>query len=349
MKKIITIIVTVVIAVGLIILGVKAVKKAQARDAQIPKAVVNPIVISSLVPRKTAVRLTLPYLAEVANDRDVQLSSKIAARIEMIKKSGIKVKKGDVIARLDTTSLASNIKGVEAEIVANKVALRNLKETHSRTLELLTIKGASVEQSEEESTKIAVLEAKMSGLEQKKIELENMLSYGKVTAPVDGTITVSFGNAGEMSMPGKPLVSIGSENGFYLLVRVPGKYHINSLIMNDKRYKTIELGSTFHGLAEYKVYVDDRRLTSGDRIQVAVVVYEGNTVKLPFDALLNREGKSYVIALHDGSSEVMEVHVIQSGEEGVVIEEPLDDKTIAVAKPDILLKLVAGHAYSIKE
>ena len=79
MKKIITIIVTVVIAVGLIILGVKAVKKAQARDAQIPKAVVNPIVISSLVPRKTAVRLTLPYLAEVANDRDVQLSSKIAA------------------------------------------------------------------------------------------------------------------------------------------------------------------------------------------------------------------------------------------------------------------------------
>jgi hypothetical protein len=32
----------------------------------------------------------------------------------------------------------------------------------------------------------------------------------------------------------------------------------------------------------------------------------------------------------------------------VVIEEPLAGKTIAVAKPDILLKLVAGHAYSIK-
>ena len=33
---------------------------------------------------------------------------------------------------------------------------------------------------------------------------------------------------------------------------------------------------------------------SGERVEVNLVVFDGKAIKLPFDAILNRDGKSYV-------------------------------------------------------
>lgn len=90
-------------------------------------------------------------------------------------------------------------------------------------------------------------------------------------------------------------------------------------------------------------------MTSGDRVEVNVVVFNHKAILLPFDALLNRNGKSYVLAAEGNKATAQEVHIIQSAEQGVVVSENLEGKKIVVAKPDILLKLVSGYTLKVEE
>ncbi len=349
MSKAVKIAIGAAVVAAIIVAGVKTIKNAKAKDAAAPQAVIYPIVVKKMSPKIVQAKLTLPYLAEVSNDKDVKLSSRIAARIVSIKSSGLHVNKGDIIARLDTTAIASNLSSVNGQLKAAEVSLQNLKATHQRTEQLLKIQGASIEESQKELSAIANSGAQIASLKQKAIELTNSLSYATITSPVDGVITKTFDNEGAVSMPGKPLINISAKNGFYLMVKVPSDLKIKGVVFNSKTYEALPLGSTSAGLAEYKVYVGADNLTSGDRIEVSVILFDGKGTLLPFDALLNREGKSYVLIIKGSQATAQEVHILQSAQQGVVIKESLEGKDIVVAKPDILLRLTSGYALKVKE
>ncbi len=339
-----------VVIILVIIAGIFAIKRAKKREANLPPAKMYAIVISTIKPELKQVRLTLPYLAETKNDKDVKLASKIAGRITSIKPSGANVKKGDIIARIDDTSIRSNISSVRAQLKAQQTALENLQATHERTLKLLDAKGASIEQSQMEESKIAGLVSKVESLKQKLNELNNMLTYAVITSPVNGKISKTMVNLGDMAMPGHPVAGISADNGFFLMVRVPDNLKITGVLLDGKEYDAIPLNSTFHGLSEYKVYTDALNMTTGNRVTVDVIVYEGNAINLPFDAILNRNGKSYVLLVDGDKAAPLEVNIVQTGENGIVISnDELTGKEIVVAKQDVLLKLSSGVSLKVKE
>ena len=349
MSKYIKIIIAVIVIAGLGIAGVKKIKAARAADASLPKAKVYPIVVKTMSPKVSEVKLTLPYLAEVANDKDVKLAARIAARVKSIKPSGTHVKKYSVVVKLDTTNIKSSLQSIKEQIQATKIALKNLKATHKRTLDLLKVQGASIEESQKEITNIATTQARLNGLDQQAIELKNNLSYATITSPVDGVIAKTYVNRGALSAPGKPLVAISSKNGFYLLVRAPSNLPILGVEFDSKSYTATPLNTTYHSLSEYKVYTGEKNLISGDRVEVDVVVLNHKGILLPFDALLNRDGKNYVMVVKADKAEAKEVHIIQSAEQGIVVSQNLEGMKIVVAKPDILLKLISGYALKVKE
>jgi RND family efflux transporter MFP subunit len=287
--------------------------------------------------------LTLPYLAQTENDKDVKLSSKVTARVKFIKPSGTKVKKGDVIARLDNTSIQTNAVSLKSQVKATEIAVKNLEDTHSRTKELLAIKGASIEQYQKEESSLEALKAKLDALQQNQIDVANTLTYATILSPVDGIISKTLVNNGDMCLPGHPVANISATNGFYLLLRIPTDLAIYGVNFNNKNYPAIALNSTFNNLAEYKVYVDSKGFTTGDRIEVNVIVFKGQAVKLPFDAVLNRDGKSFVLLNDNNKAKAVPVNVIQTGEDGLVVSNSeIVGKEIVVAKQDILLKLLGG-------
>ncbi len=349
MMKLLKIIIGLAVVVALALAGIKAVKQAKAKDASQPQAKIYPVVVSKLSPKISKVKLTLPYLAIVGNDKDVQLSSKIVARVMKIKKSGSYVKKGELIVSLDTTDIENNLISTKDQIKATNISLENLIKTHKRTQELLKVQGASIEESQKEENIIAKTKASLNALEQKKIGLENTLSYAQILSPVDGVISKTYLNKGSISAPGKPLVEIKSKNGFYLLVRVPNDLAIKGVEFNGKLHNVTPLGTTFNGLAEYKVYTNDAKLISGDRVEVNVVTFNGDGQFLPFDAILNRDGKSYILVIQGDNAIQEEIHIVQSAQQGVIILENLENKQIVIAKPDILLKLTSGYKLKVKD
>jgi RND family efflux transporter MFP subunit len=337
-------------AVVLMAAGVTVLRIAQARDAAAPTAKSYAMVVTTIRPEVRQVTLTLPYLAQIQNDEDVILASRIAARIEFLKPSGSNVTKGDMIARLDNTSIESNLESVKAQLIAQKTALKNLLATHKRTQELLAVKGASIEQSEMEESRIAESESRLEALNQGLNDLTNTLTYASIKSPVSGMISKTTVNIGDMSMPGQPIAVISAKNGSYLKLSVPADLKIVGVTMNNIHYDAIPLKSTFNSLAEYKVYVDGLQMMSGERVEVNVEVYNGNAIRLPFDAILNRNGKSYVFEKQGDKAVATEITILQTGEDGAVIANAdLAGKDIVVEKQDILLKLLSGVSLKVKE
>ena len=308
-KKTIGIIAVIVI----IILAIFAVVNAKRKEANMPIAKKYGIMVSTIKPQLEEVALTLPYLAQTENDKDVKLSSKVTAR-----------------------SLKSQIKATE-------IALKNLEDTHSRTKELLAIKGASIEQFQREESNIEATKAKLEALHQNEIDVNNTLTYATILSPVDGVISKTLANKGDMCLPGHPVANISAKNGFYLLLRIPTDLPVYGVSFNNTMYPAVDLNSTFNNLEEYKVYVNSKGFTTGDRIEVNVIVFKGNSIKLPFDAVLNRDGKSFVLLKENNKAKAIPVNIIQTGENGLVISnKDLAGKELVVAKQDILLKLLGG-------
>ena len=356
MKKALKIGIFLAIVAVLVIGAVRVIKKKKAQMAQTPIAKEYALLVKTLQPSKTSITLTTPYLGVVKNESSVTLSSKFAGRILMLKKEGQKVKKGEIVAKIDDTQLQTKLASLKASIAATKEAiaatravLHNLNDIHARTKRLLKVKGASIEQYQKEQNqiestkaKLASLLAKLKSLKQSQKEVQNELTYTSLHSPVDGIVAKRFANIADLTVPMHPLIKISANSGNYLLIRTPKDIKVYGVVYKAKEYPVKPLHSTFHSLNEYRCDVKDKELIEGERVEVKVITYKGVGTLLPYDAILDRDGKSYVLIAKKSKAQPKEVHIIASSEEGVVVREDFSNQKIVLAKPDILLKLLSG-------
>jgi len=151
-------IITALVIGAIIASAIVAIKEKKKALAEIPIMKSYAMVVGTMDVKPTHTLLTLPYLATIKSDKSVVLSSRIAARVSMIKKSGDRVNQGDLLVQLDTEEMVANIN-------AGEIALNNLLKTHKRTKSLYRVKGASLEQLQKEESNIAMLQAKLQTLQ----------------------------------------------------------------------------------------------------------------------------------------------------------------------------------------
>jgi biotin carboxyl carrier protein len=357
MKKIIWVLIAALLIGG----GVVLVKKKKQAMAEIPPMKLYHQVVEVMLPQTGDIVLTLPALAEVRSDQDVELSSRFSARITSMVKSGDTVKKGQVVVTLDhedllakKESIALQSASLQSEIAAQKIALTTARASHARTKLLLDARGASVEQYETEKSRIASLTAGLKGLtskekmlEQDSKELENLLSYAVITSPIDGVVSSTFANIGVIAMPGVPLLSIEAESGKYLLIRSAGDIQPAEVVFEGQHHLLLPLKHTYKGLNEYRADVETKS-SSGERLPVRLVIYKGAGTLVPQSAMLQKEGQNLCFIPEGEKALPVSVKIIASGTEGVVVEG-LQDRKVIVAKPDILLKLLAGTSITLKK
>ncbi|WP_456450992.1 efflux RND transporter periplasmic adaptor subunit [Hydrogenimonas sp.] len=357
MKKILKTVIFLGLAALLVAGAVRAVKHKKAEEAAIPPAKEYAVVVRTTVPRLASATLTLPALALVANDNDVVLASKLAARVSVMHRSGAKVKQGDVVLRMDkrdldakVAAIKAQISGAKSELAAAETALKTLEAKHARTEKLMKVRGASQEEYDAEVSRIAETKAKMAAAEAKieslaasLREVAQLLDYAVLTAPVSGTVAETFVNPGDMAMPGKPLMKIAAKAGNYLKVRLPADVNATAIVYKGRKLALYPLHTTFNGLDEYRTRLLNDGTPTGTRVDVAAVLYAGEGVRLPSDALLDRGGEKFAFVVEKGRARAVPVTPVASGEEGIVVKESgLAGKPVVVAKPDILLKLLGG-------
>ncbi len=345
----------IVIAIGLVFGAVTAVKKKREQEAKIEKAKVYKIAVNTLKLKKSRVLLTLPYLAVVESSKDAKILTKLSGRVLSIVKTGDRVKKGEVVAKIDDSELVSKlqalklgINSLKLNIDAKKLVLKNLLLTHKRTKELLDVKGASIEQYQNEENQIALTKAGIKTLQSsieinraKIKELESLMSYATLKSPTDGIVSKTFITQGDVSMPGHPLLSISSSEGKYLLLNLPSSQKVKEIVFEGKRYEAKPLHSTFNALEQYRV---DAKISqnSGERVNVKVIVFDKEAIKVPVSGVLQNGGKNYIFIVNADRAVQTKVNVLASGEEGLALPLKYEGKKIVLAKPDIFLKLISG-------
>lgn len=347
--------------IGVVIVGVKMIKAKKDVLEKAKSMKSYNMIVSSMTPVSKEEVLTLPYLALVQSQKNVALASRISARIKYIKKCGKKVHKNELLVKLDENELLSKkqtlklqILSLKAEIYAKKSILNTTLQSHERTKKLLAVKGASQESYDKESSNIASLKAILVSLQnQVKIikesisQIDTSLSYTTLRSPINGIVSKCFANIGDISIPTKPILEIESKDGKYLLVRFSNKTKAKALLFNGVSYPLVSMSSTYNGLNEYRAYIDTN-LATGNRVNISLIIYKAKGIRLPLNALLQKDSKTYCFIVQGDKAEPIEVKVVAQGEEGVIVEGLKENTEIVVAKPDILLKLLAGTPISVR-
>jgi len=348
------------ILAALVVGGAIVIKKKQALDANQSKAKIYPIISKAIDTKVDNVMLTSNYIAQVKNDKEVIINTKFAGKILSIKNLGDRVQKGEVVVRLDNsdlkaklTELSAKESSIKSTILAQKSTLNNLLASIKRTKTLLKVKMASIEelqnQQNQANTLRAQIKASQNSLKEiaaNKKALRNSLSYTEIKSPVEGVVSAKFFNLGDNAFMGKPILKITPKNGNYLSLALTKDY--KEIIYKGKTYQLTPLKASFSGVKLFKATIDDNSLVTGQKIEVAVVLFKGKATLLPYDSLLSINKKSYVFIYKNNKATPKEVHIIESGQEGVVIKEPLEAK-ILVSKPDILLKIKGGYPVKLEQ
>jgi len=345
--------------VGLVVASVTLIKEKKEKLSQAKSMKRYTVLVSTMDVKKQDIELTLPYLATIQSDKNVFISSRMSARINTIIPCGKRVKKGELLVTLDTKELLAKkyalklqINTTISDISAKQNNLSTLESSHRRTKELLEVKGASQESYDKEASSIVSIKAAITALKNKieilktnLVEIDSAISYAIIKSPISAIVSKCYMNQGDIATLLKPILRLESEKGKYLLVRSGIK--VKELIYKGKKYPLMKMNNTSNGLEEYRANIISD-LSTNQRVDINLLVYHNQGIKVPLGAILEKENHTYCFVVNGDTAKVIEIKILARGVEGIAIDGLKNNSKIVIAKPDILLKLLAGVGISTK-
>lgn len=188
----------------------------------------------------------------VIYDREVSIRSEVTGRVaEVLVEEGDRVKKGDVLARLDDTSFVARVERISSELHLQQIELRKAQEEFARAQQQLkrqqqlNARGLATRDTTEELQKIVNVarlriesaEASLIGGRASLQEARQELTKSVFTAPMDGLVVNVSIKVGETVVAGTTNI-IGSE---LMLVADPSSMKVN-LRVDEADIANVELG-----------------------------------------------------------------------------------------------------------
>ena len=178
-----------------------------ARDAQAPASPATPALETAAVQLREA-DLTVSAEAVVEAVRQSTVSSQVAGRIVDIRFDvGDRVKKGEVIVRIDETAAAQALAASEAQAGGAQAALANARAQLERSRSLMAqgfISRAALDKAEADFRAAeSQVKATLAGAGQAAAER----GFATIVAPYSGGGSARHVQLGELATPGRPLMT----------------------------------------------------------------------------------------------------------------------------------------------
>ncbi|MDR0746281.1 MAG: efflux RND transporter periplasmic adaptor subunit [Helicobacteraceae bacterium] len=184
------------------------------------------------------VKKTINAIGEIGAVKLVSVGAQVSGQIETIEvKIGDAVKKGDVIATIDSTAqrnevavIAAKLDSCKAQMQSSQIALTIAERKHERTKALFGKNAVSRQEAEEAQNEYETAKSKAaenaSLVKQTEISLESAkknLAYATITAPLDGTIVslpVKIGQTLNASLDTPVIAQIADLSAVEILIEV---------------------------------------------------------------------------------------------------------------------------------
>jgi RND family efflux transporter MFP subunit len=154
------------------------------------------------------VDLTRSAEAVVEAVRQSTVSSQIAGRIVDLRFDvGDRVKKGDVIARIDERAATQAVAQSEAQVRAAEASLANARAQYERSKQLFAQKFISQAALDKAETDFKSAESQLKAMLAGAGQAATERSFATIIAPYSGVVSARHVQLGEMATPGKPIMT----------------------------------------------------------------------------------------------------------------------------------------------
>jgi RND family efflux transporter MFP subunit len=366
--------------VVLLLLVVGAVKlhfmRIHQNDA-IPDARMPPWAVRTSPVEQRDLATSFPVLATVLTSEEITLACQIQGEIlEMGPREGQTVKKGELLARIDTREIDQQILAEEAKLEAAKADLVNKTDQFKRLKAVLDKGGTS--QSEYDAAQTAVLAAEHTVESLKRLieALKIRKGYGEIRSPANGIVAARLAEPGNICAPSEPLYRITVTGGARVRVALPqniiDKLQPDSTLVltNGKDLINVTLSRIFPaldaralGFAEASVDKPPFGAKSGGRVPGRVILSQRKqALVVPHKALLvsssdPAKGTVFKVRQAEDDSDssgafptiqAVPVQIDLDSEDGVAVLGELKPGTpVVVAHQIVLLKLHDGDPVNV--
>lgn len=345
-------VITIASVVAVIVLGIKGKGLLETRKAEVADEAL-PLAMAVSVPVVHGTQGTLQhtegYLAQIVSDKSIKLSTKLAGYVEKVYVSeSQKVKKGDVLVRIDAIEVRSNIDGLHATLLAQKNDLALAKSIYVRNEKLYKVGGLSKEKLDISKVALQAKEAQLTNTTQKIAQLEHQLSYLKIIAPFDGVVDAILMHEGDLAATGKPIVSMSNGQNKLVFSYAPTKSTViakdQMVLLDGEKIGHVNAIYTTakNGLISAEVALSSPMdLPVGSSVSIEVLTKQAQGCILPQNTLLHKKEGVFVMVYDKGSFRPLKVNV-QMQEKDKVLLSSCPKQAIAQASE---VKLAALPAY----
>ncbi len=371
-SKKITYPVAVIILVLLIAGGIIVHKKRAAMVAHTPPETIAPWALHVATVTRDPVDTGFPALARITTRQPVTIMARITGRIlAMGPREGVAVKKGDLLARIDTSAIEKKIKSLQAQLIAARAEATRTGHELVREEKLFRDGGSSATAVDSRRTAAVTARQKVASLEHQIGALEVEKGYGVIKSPVNGIIAARLAEPGDMCVPGHPLNRITAAGGALVRVELPQSilHQVRPgapvILSYNDRQMTVVVSRVFPsvdaralGHVEADVDAVPFDLPSGSRIDARLILRRAtNAFRVPYGCLLCGEDDTrcrVFIIMQKGKEKeknnlkMVPVKVRLRGHDGVGVTGALKaGDRVVVAHESVLLQLHDGDPVTV--
>ncbi|MFD2202872.1 efflux RND transporter periplasmic adaptor subunit [Shivajiella indica] len=169
------------------------------------------VLISTIKPEKIHFEHFVEATGSVLSKKDVNISGEVSGRVqEVLAVEGMRVNKGQVLARIDAEAIQRNIEEVEKQLELAIIVYEKQERLWNQQI------GTEIQYLETKNRK-ETLEKSLAGL-------KTQASKTIVTAPFSGNVESVLVRTGELVQPGTPLFHFVGESDLFIEADVSERY-----------------------------------------------------------------------------------------------------------------------------
>jgi len=175
----------------------------------------------------------------IADDR-VEIASRLMGYIRDLKvREGNLVKKGELLLTIDPTEIEAHLAEARARSAQAKARADEAELDFKRfkTLYERRLISASQFQKADVELQVAREEMRVSQANEKRIQVQ--LQYAEIKSPVDGVVVRKFKQAGDITTPGAPILTIDNPDNIVLKTFIK-EDHIKQVQVGDRISVTVD-------------------------------------------------------------------------------------------------------------
>ncbi|MGB9793167.1 MAG: efflux RND transporter periplasmic adaptor subunit, partial [Thermacetogeniaceae bacterium] len=286
------------------------------------------------------VRRVVEYTGRLAPETEVNIVPKIPGRIAEISVDvGDRVRKGQVLVRLDDAELAAALRSAEAGLAVAEAnakiaaaALEDARRNLERMRQLYEAGAVSQQQLEQaqlnyDRAAAGVAEAQVkqaqAAVEAARVQLANTV----ITSPIDGVVTARYADPGALAGSTQPVLTVATIDSVQVQISVTGD-DINKIrVGQDVAVSVPSAGEgEFRGKVarispaadprsrlypvEIAISNPDHALKPGMFARVKLTTdVRRDALRVPLQALVNKEGEKVVFVVESGRARERRVRV----------------------------------------